>query len=135
MSGEKYLKVLDNENVTIKDINSGAEESNKTLHELRSRKLMLGGLIKLLKKEDIFEDNFLADLQKVSEIRGYYAHQFFKDDLYSLHLENDPLYYEEKINNEIDFIYRVHEDIYETEQQYREIAEKLKNAARLKESI
>ena len=50
LSGEKYLKVLDNENITIKDINSGAEESNKTLHELKSRKLMLGGLIKLVKK-------------------------------------------------------------------------------------
>lgn len=126
VSAEKYLKVFDKDDISFIDIVSAKEESNNTLHELANSNVMLGSLISLLEKTDFVEESFILDLRKVATIRGYYAHRFFKEDLFKKHLEKNPLVYKQKIRKDISFIFSVHETVFAIEQQERYVALKAK---------
>ena len=126
IASEKYLCVFDNDDITIQDIIAAKEDSNNTLHKLTDDKFMLGELIRLLEKAKIVEDDFINDLRKVADIRGYYAHQFYKDDLYTGYLEKTPFVYKKKINNDIDFIFSIHNIVFEIAEENRTVAKRTK---------
>ncbi len=126
ISAEKYLQVFDKDDIEFIDIIKAKEESNRTLHELTSENKMLGKLISLLEKTSNVDDGLISDLRRVSEIRGYYAHQFFKDDLYVRHLETNPLFYKKMINNDVTLIYKVHRKTLEIDETNRYVANKAK---------
>lgn len=87
---------------------------------------MLGRLIEQLNKYHLYKDSDLVEkLRKVSRIRGYYAHEFFKRDLYARHLENDPLFYKPQIMEDIDFLYTFNNEFLETIKEYKKLGLKL----------
>ena len=122
IASEKYLKVFDKDDFSIVDILLAKKESNDTLHKLTDENIMLGRLIDLLKKHDAVDDDLIEDLRKVSRTRGYYAHQFYKDDLYKRHLEKTPLVYKKKINSDVGFIYSIHQVVFQIAEDNRAIA-------------
>ena len=126
LAAEEYLKVFDKEDISIIDIITAKEDSNRTLHELTEQNKMLGKLITLLEKNLSPGEELINDLRKVSEIRGYYAHKFYKEDLYKNYLEKAPLVYKKKINNDVSFIYEVHNVVADIAETYRKVAKRAK---------
>lgn len=126
IAAEKYLQVFDKDDIDYIDIINAKEESNRTLHQLSKDNLMLGNLITFLERNTNIDKNLISDLRTVSTIRGYYAHRFFKEDLFEKHLETDPLFYKTKINNDVSFIYKVHSETVEIDKDNRYIANKAK---------
>lgn len=126
ISGEELLQIFDNENISILDLLNAKEESNKKYKENDENRLMLGKLIDHLNKYNLYKDSDLVEkLRKVSRIRGYYAHEFFKRDLYVKHLESDPLFYKHQIMEDIDFLYTLNNELLETIKEYKKLSLKL----------
>lgn len=126
ISGEELLQIFDNENISILDLVNAKEESNKKYKENDENRVMLGMLIKQLNKYDLYKDSDLIEkLWKVSNIRGYYALEFLKRDLYAKHLESDPLFYKHQIMEDIDFLYTLNNELLETIKEYKKLGLKL----------
>ena len=121
-----WLFVFDKEDISIIDIIAAKEDSNRTLHELTKQNKMLGKLITLLEKNTSPDEELINDLRKVSEIRGYYAHKFYKENLYKNYLEKTPLVYKKIINNDVSFIYEVHNAVADIAETYRKVAKRAK---------
>ena len=102
-------------------------KSNEVLHKLTDESKMLGALISILEKNVNIDKEFISDLRRVADIRGYYAHRFFKEDLYTGHLDDDPLYYKAKISEDVGFIYSVHCQLFEVDEENRYLVNKAKN--------
>lgn len=128
IAAEKYLQVFDKEDISLFDILNAKEESNQTLHELTNKNKMLGRLISLLESNPNFDEELIENLRKVADIRGYYAHQFFKDDLRNNYLEKTPLKYKKQINKDVSFIFDVHNEIIEIDKINRMVAKEAKEA-------
>ena len=126
ISAEKYLQVFDKEDISFIDIIAAKEDSNRTLHELTEANKMLGRLITILENNVCIDDELITKLRKVAGIRGYYAHQFYKEDLHKNYLEKTPLRYKKQISKDVEFIYLVHIEVFEIEKQYRALAKKAK---------
>ena len=126
LAAEEYLKVFDKEDISFLDIITAKEDSNRTLHRLTEENKMLGKLITLLEKVPSIDENLITNLRKVSEVRGYYAHQFYKEDLYKNYLEKTPLVYKKRIGNDINFIFEVHNEVVEIDKTYRMVAKRAK---------
>lgn len=126
IAAEEYLKVFDQEDISFIDIITAKEDSNKTLHKLTDENKMLGKLITLLEKIPSIDIELIDKLRKVSEIRGYYAHKFYRDDLYKNYLEKNPLVYKKRINKDINFIFEVHNEVVEIDETYRMVAKRAK---------
>lgn len=126
ISAEKYLQVFDTNDLTLIDIINAKEESNKTLSDLTNENRMLGKLITLLEKTNNFDERLISSLRKVADIRGYYAHQFYKDDLKSNYLETNPIKYKKGLNNDIDFIFSVHLEVFQIDEENRIVAKRAK---------
>ena len=117
IAAEKYLQVFDKEDISFIDIINAKKNSNKTLHDLTDENRMLGRLITLLEKTQSVKDpELISDLRHVAEIRGYYAHEFFKEDLRNGYLEKEPLKYKKKLNEDVDFIFAVHNMLVEIDE-------------------
>ena len=126
IAAEEYLKVFDQDDISFIDIITAKEDSNKTLHKLTDENKMLGKLITLLEKIPSIDIELIDDLRKVSEIRGYYAHKFYKDDLYKNYLEKNPFIYKKSISKDINFIFEVHNEVVEIDETYRMVAKRSK---------
>ena len=126
IAAEEYLKVFDLDDISFIDIITAKEDSNKTLHKLTDENKMLGKLITLIEKMPSIDNELIDKLRKVSEIRGFYAHKFYKDDLYKNYLEKNPLVYKKKINKDISFIFEVHNEVVEIDETYRMVAKRAK---------
>ena len=126
IAAEEYLKVFDQDDISFIDIITAKEDSNKTLHKLTDENKMLGKLITLIEKIPTIDIELIDKLRKVSEIRGYYAHKFYKDDLYKNYFEKNPLFYKKRINKDISFIFEVHNEIVEIDETYRMFTKRAK---------
>lgn len=122
IAGEKYLSLFDNDEIDLEDILNAKLISNQTLHTLSSKKSMLGKLIYLIEEQGILDQYLIEDLKKVSDLRGYYAHQFFKDDLRKDNLSKNPSCYFHKLRTDIEFIYNIHCEILAIDKEYRRIS-------------
>lgn len=107
ISAEKYLSVFDKETFTLEDIEEAKNNSDEELHKLTNGKNMLGKLIDKIESTNIFDESFINGLRRASEIRNYYAHRFFKEDLYSKYMDNCPLIYKKQINEDVGFLYHI----------------------------
>lgn len=128
ISAEKYLQVFDKDDISYIDIINAKENSNKTLHELTEDNIMLGRLINILEKDTSIDGELITRLRKAASIRGYYAHQFFKEDLYKKYLEKTPLRYKKQINKDVGFIFSVHRELFEIDEINRIVAKRAKEA-------
>lgn len=126
IAAEEYLKIFDQDDISFIDIITAKEDSNKTLHKLTDENKMLGKLITLLEKIPSIDAELIDKLRKVSEIRGYYAHKFYKDDLYKNYLEKNPLIYKKSISKDINFIFEVHNEVVKIDETYRMVAKRAK---------
>ena len=126
ISGEEILKEFDKDDMSAFDIVSAISESNKMFRDNSSKKKMLGKLLEQLEKYELFNGHRLIDdLRTASRIRGYYAHEFFKNDLYEKHLENDPLIYKPQLQEDVDFMHRLNEELTSHVKKYQELCNKL----------
>ena len=126
ISAEQYLQVFDKEDASFIDILKAKEASNETLHKLTKDNKMLGKLITLLEKTDNFTTELIENLRKVADIRGYYAHQFCKDDLKHNYLEKNPLIYKKRIASDIGFIYEINACLIAIDRENRLVVSKAK---------
>ncbi len=125
ISGEEFLKEFDEEEINILDLLKAKNKSNELLHKNTDEKKMLGKLIDQLEKYKLYKGSeLIKDLRKASGIRGFYAHEFFKNDLKARHLETDPLYYKEQIQNDVSFLYELNEELTTLVSKYKELAKK-----------
>lgn len=122
IAGEKYLSVFDKEEFSFEDIENAMIDSNKELHNLSNSKNMLGKLIDKIESVNVFDKDFINDLRKASQIRGYYAHQFFKDDLYKGYMEKDPLRYKKRMSDDIGFLYQLNYGLTDMDKENRKLA-------------
>lgn len=127
IAAEKYLSVFDKDNISFDDIELARNESNGELHSLSNSKKMMGKLIGKLESTNVFEVGFIEDLRKASNIRGYYAHQFYKDDLCSRLLEKHPLKYKRKINEDVGFLYQLNSVLVEMDKDNRRLVKLVKD--------
>ena len=118
--------MFDKQDITYIDIINAKEESNRTLHKLSKDNMMLGNLITFLEKNTNVDRELISELRKVSDLRGYYAHKFYKEDLYGNHLEKDPLFYKKKINEDVRFVYKVHQKTVKIDEENRYVANEAK---------
>lgn len=126
ISGEEILKELDKDDVSSFGILTAISESNKKFRKNSSKKIMLGKLIEQLEKYKLFNgDRLIDDLRKASQIRGYYAHEFFKKDLYKKHLENDPFFYKQQLEEDVIFMRQLNEELVSCVKEYQELCNKL----------
>lgn len=122
ISGEELMHHFDKENVSILDFIEAVDTSNKMFRGNTENKVMLGRLIKQLEKYKLYNDSSLIDdLRKASEIRGYYAHEFFKKDLYLKHLESNPRFYEPKLREDIGYLFELNIDLLDIVKKYKKI--------------
>lgn len=126
ISAEKYLQVFDKDDITLIDIIAAKKDSNQTLHKLTDENKMLGKLITLLEKDTTIDRALIVRLRKVADIRGYYAHKFYKEDLYNNYLEKTPLRYKKQISKDIDFIFSVHNEVFEIDKTNRMVVKRAK---------
>ena len=124
IAAERYLQVFDKEDLSYIDVISAKEDSNRTLHELTDGHKMLGKLIDILEKDTSIDGGLIERLRKVADIRGYYAHQFYKEDLYKNYLEKTPLIYRKQLREDVGFIYSVHMEVFGIDKANRALAKR-----------
>lgn len=129
LAAEKFLSVFDNKDFTYEEVIMGIKDSNSVFHNLSRKERMLGKLIDKLEDTKSFDFAFIEELRKASYIRGYYAHQFFKDDLYKSYMENCPLRYKKRINDDIEFLYQLNCALVQMDKDNRKLVRKIKGAA------
>ena len=129
ISGEEVLKELDNIEVSLLDLIGAINESNRKLKENTENRVMLGNLVKQLSGYKLYKNsNLIEDLKKASRIRGFYAHEFFKNDLREKHLENDPLFYKTKLQEDIIFLHELNITLTSHVEEYKHLGEELSSS-------
>lgn len=85
------------------------ECANKWYDKLNKRSL--GFVVNKAKEKEYFTEEFQKELKHMLSERNYVAHKLFRDDLCAKHLENDPEYYFERLENLIEEMYIINDGL------------------------
>ena len=108
LSADELLRGFDTDNSTrIVDYNELVQKSNEMYHKLSG--IPLGGVLKQAKKVNFFNEDGLELLEKACKKRNYVVHNLFRDDLKPRHLETDPEFYFEELENTIEILHEINE--------------------------
>ena len=108
LSADELLKEFDTDNsMSIVDYNELAQMSNEMYHKLSG--IPLGGILRQAKKVKFFNEEGIELLEKACKKRNYIVHNLFRDDLKSRHLETDPEFYFEELENTIEILHKINE--------------------------
>ena len=108
LSADELLRGFDTDNsMRIVDYNELVQKSNEMYHKLSG--IPLGGVLKQAKKVNFFNDDGLELLEKACKKRNYVVHNLFRDDLKPRHLETDPEFYFEELENTIEILHEINE--------------------------
>lgn len=108
LSADELLREFDIDNsMRIVDYNELAQKSNEMYHKLSG--ISLGGILRQAKKVKFFNEDGIELLEKACEKRNYVVHHLFRDDLNSRHLETDPEFYFEELENTITILHEINE--------------------------
>lgn len=108
LSADELLRGFDTDNsMRIVDYNELVQKSNEMYHKLSG--IPLGGILKQAKKVKFFNKDGLELLEKACKKRNYVVHNLFRDDLKPRHLETDPEFYFEELENTIEILHEINE--------------------------
>ena len=108
LSADELLRGFDTDNsMRIVDYNELVKKSNEMYHKLSG--IPLGGVLKQAKKVNFFNEDGLELLEKACKKRNYVVHNLFRDDLKPRHLETDPEFYFEELENTIEILHEINE--------------------------
>ena len=108
LSADELLRGFDTDNsMCIVDYNELVQKSNEMYHKLSG--IPLGGVLKQAKKVNFFNEDGLELLEKACKKRNYVVHNLFRDDLKPRHLETDPEFYFEELENTIEILHEINE--------------------------
>ena len=108
LSADELLGEFDTDNsMRIVDYNELAQKSNEMYHKLSG--IPLGGILMQAKKVKFFNEDGIGLLKKACKKRNYVVHNLFRDDLNSRHLETDPEFYFEELENTIAILHEINE--------------------------
>ena len=108
LSADEFLRGFDTDNsMCIVDYNELAQKANEIYHKLSG--IPLGGILRRAKKVNFFNEEGLELLKKACKKRNYVVHNLFRDDLKPRHLETDPEFYFEELENTIEILHEINE--------------------------
>ena len=108
LSADELLRGIDTDNsMRIVDYNELVQKSNEMYHKLSG--IPLGGVLKQAKRVNFFNEDGLELLEKACKKRNYVVHNLFRDDLKPRHLETDPEFYFEELENTIEILHEINE--------------------------
>ena len=108
LSADDLLRGFDTDNsMRIVDYNELVQKSNEMYHKLSG--ISLGGVLKQAKRVNFFNKDGLELLEKACKKRNYVVHNLFRDDLKPRHLETDPEFYFEELENTIEILHEINE--------------------------
>ena len=108
LSADELPRGFDTDNsMRIVDYNELVQKSNEMYHKLSG--IPLGGVLKQAKKVNFFNEDGLELLEKACKKRNYVVHNLFRDDLKPRHLETDPEFYFEELENTIEILHEINE--------------------------
>ena len=108
LSADELLRGFDTDNsMRIVDYNELVQKSNEMYHKLSG--IPLGGVLKQAKKVNFFNEDGLELLEKACKKRNHVVHNLFRDDLKPRHLETDPEFYFEELENTIEILHEINE--------------------------
>ena len=108
LSADELLRGFDTDNsMRIVDYKELVQKSNEMYHKLSG--IPLGGVLKQAKKVNFFNEDGLELLEKACKKRNYVVHNLFRDDLKPRHLEIDPEFYFEELENTIEILHEINE--------------------------
>ena len=108
LSADELLRGFDTDNsMRIVDYNELVQKSNEMYHKLSG--IPLGCVLKQAKKVNFFNEDGLELLEKACKKRNYVVHNLFRDDLKPRHLETDPEFYFEELENTIEILHEINE--------------------------
>ena len=108
LSADELLREFDTDNsMRIVDYNELAQKSNEMYHKLSG--IPLGAILRQAKKVKFFNEDGIGLLEKACKKRNYVVHNLFRDDLKLRHLETDPEFYFEELENTIEILHEINE--------------------------
>ena len=108
LSADELLKEFDTDNsMRIVDYNELAQTANEMYHKLSG--MPLGGILRQAKKVKFFNEDGIELLEKAWKKRKYVVKNMFRDDLKPRHLETDPEFYFEELENTIEILHEINE--------------------------
>ena len=108
LSADELLREFDTDNsMRIVDYNELAQKSNEMYHKLSG--IPLGGILRQAKKVKFFNEDGIGLLEKACKKRNSVVHNLFRDDLKPRHLETDPEFYFEELENTIEILHEINE--------------------------
>jgi len=97
------------DSVFVIEYNEFAESANKWYKDLSG--MSLGKILKRAREIQFFTKESEDLLAQAIEKRNYVVHQLFKEDLKEKHLENDPTFYYDKLEETIDLLHSINESL------------------------
>ena len=108
LSADELLrKFEERDSMCTIEYNEFAEKSNKMYQRLSITPL--GGILKQAEKVMFFNEDGIELLGEACAKRNYVVHHLFRDDLNSRHLETDPEFYFEELENTIAILHEINE--------------------------
>lgn len=91
------------------EFNEFAQKAEKWYKSLESGTLGFG--INEARECGYFDDESQKRMEDMRKERNYVIHRLFRDDLFDKHLETDPTFYYERLENLIEEMYAINEDL------------------------
>lgn len=131
IAGHKFLKDIDSQKImTIDEYEKRAQESNEMLHNIGDGRTM-GYVVNIAKDLHLFDDELAKRISVIKDKRDYYAHRFFKEQLFAKEMENNPGVLLNQLSQDVDEMYAINGKLLEIDAQQRcatkEIKKKMSN--------
>lgn len=130
IAGHKFLKdAKAQKSMNIEEYERKAIASNKILHNLSYKKTM-GTVINAAKDIQLFDEELTNKLDAIKEKRDYYAHIFFKEQLFTKDMENDPDILLDQLSQDVNDLKEVNDRLLEIDAKQRKEAKRIANLLR-----
>ena len=126
IAGYKFLKDVDaQKQMSFDEYKKRAIASNKILNNLGTDKTM-GQVVGAAKDAHIFDEELTKRIDAIKERRDYYAHTFFKEQLFTKDMENNPDILLDMLVEDIGELNSINSQLLEIDQKQREEAKNIK---------
>lgn len=130
IAGHKFLKdVKAQKSMNIEEYERKAIASNKILRNLSYKKTM-GTVINAAKDIHLFDEELTNKLDAIKEKRDYYAHIFFKEQLFTKDMENNPDILLDQLSQDVNDLKEINDRLLKIDAKQREEAKRIANLLR-----